>query len=224
MILSLSSLLVKLKRRVILYCRVSDKDQEDHLPRQIDYCTKELTRLGFTVVKVFFEVACGRNWDRKLRKEFYKAREMAKEMGLPIVVHSLPRLIRERKKSDSGIHPDDHAILRHDSITYITILPSDTPFGEVMKMEGALGILYALADPESKLSKYHEKRRHAKKYGTYVRGEFGGAPKKEVTPQVRKVLSLHEQGYSLGQIEVFTDVKKSTVRDWIKRYGPKSCG
>lgn len=115
------------EQRIVIYCRVSSHDKKDDLNRQVERCEEYCRAKGYSVSKVYKEIASGMNDNRK---KFWK---MMDDNATLVVIENKDRLTRfgfnyiERLSNKSGvkievIHQDheDEADLIKDMIAIIT--------------------------------------------------------------------------------------------------------
>ncbi len=61
-----------MRKRCIVYARVSSHEQKDHLKRQVERLTKHASERGYDIVKVYEEMSSGLNENRRKLESAYR--------------------------------------------------------------------------------------------------------------------------------------------------------
>jgi len=72
--------------KVVIYARVSSRDQKDDLERQIEYLKNYCSSKGYKVAKILTDISSGLNENRKGLKQLFKLVESG-EVGKVITTH-----------------------------------------------------------------------------------------------------------------------------------------
>jgi hypothetical protein len=193
----------------LIWCRVSGRTQhrKDNLRTQEKVLRRKLKARGIPVVGVCHEVGSG--WIKgKERAGLVEAVLKAlKYANTAIVAISTDRFLRSRGFTTN--EPD--------------LTPSEEEFEELKKLTGDVPLVTYL-DPDMHPRKV---RGFQSKWGQKAKGNKGGPPLKK-SPGYKKrrrlrnlprVLRLQKGGKNPSQIAVRTGIARSTVCDWIVKYG-----
>ena len=194
---------------VVIYIRVSTGAQG--YKRNLDTYEKvlrwKLKKLNITIIACYREVGSGWVLDGDREVLVNAAKEAKKEKAV-IVAPSADRFLRN-KNFNTKTNPD--------------VLPTEAEFEELKKLTGNVPLV-TLLHPDRPPRKV---RRYQTKWGQKVKGNSGGRPKEnkpgymKLRRQIKlpQMLRRRKKGESLGAISKATDVPKSTVADWVRRYG-----
>ncbi len=196
----------------MLYNRESSRSQDDNHATNERVLRHKCKKLGIPVASLHFETISGKILDedrQALSQAVRKARaKINKGEQAVILATSSDRFIRSRSFNPKT-NPD--------------ILPSEAQFKRLRKL--ARGVpLVTLLHPDMPPRKV---RRYQTKWGQKVKGNSGGRPKinkpgyMKLRQQIKlpPVLRRRKKGESLGAISKSTGVPKSTVADWVRKYG-----
>lgn len=193
----------------VIYCRVSARSQDhrENLQNQESVLRQQHKTRGIPLVGCYLEVGSGSILDEK-REGLRKAIQAAKQhVNAVIVTTSTDRFLRNRcfttDRLDTMPNEEEFEELnrRADSVPLATYLHPDMPPKEV--------------------------RGYQSKWGQRTKGNKGGPPLKK-SPGYKKrrrlrnlprVLRLQKGGKNPSQIAVRTGIARSTVCDWIVKYG-----
>lgn len=178
---------------VLLYVRDSTRSQTNNLQHQKSKLIADVEAMGFSVVKVFEEIAQGWLDDRT---EFYRAVVTAKRLGLPLVAEAVNRFWRCRpflgRMAPLRIFDIKRLMNAAEGVQLATLIPPGTP---------------------AKLVHAEQTKR-----GQCARGNYGGRPKESKKARRERllptVLELRRK-LSIRKIAKEVNVPWSTVRDWI---------
>lgn len=193
----------------VVSCRVSGRTQgkRGNLMTQDALLRRKLKARGIPVIGFSYEVGSGWVLNEK-REGLIEAVQKAKKFKNAVVV---------------AISADRYLRHRHYKNTDPDILPSQEEYEQLMELVDGVPLLTYL-DPDMPPA---EVRGFQSKWGQQKKGNRGGRPRKK-TPGYKKrqrrrkldaVLSLHQQQVSKSEIARKTNVKPSTIRDWIRKYG-----
>lgn len=188
---------------VVLYGRVSGREQNrrGNLINQESILQEVLRKLGVPVIGYFQEVSSGWILDED-RFGLVNAVEMAKEHDAVIVAFAADRFLRNEYYQST--HPE--------------ITPTIREYEKLMKLVKGVPLLTYL-HPDTLHNKITGMR---SRLGQELKRNKGGRPRK-IEPGYKKrwkkgkydeVRRLYEKGLSYSDINWYTDVPKSTIRDW----------
>lgn len=190
---------------VVLYLRVSARNQTDNLQHQKAELIAAVKQKDCPIVGIFEEVVSG--WLEAVsdynesRAEFFRAILKAKQTGAVVVALSMDRFYRRRRHHGKllplTVFHLKRLLLNADGVNLATLKHPDTPPDQVHKE--------------------HTER------GQAWTGHYGGRPrrtkKKRRESLLPVVLQMWREGGSYRRIGREVNVSWSTVRDWVKDYG-----
>ena len=193
-------------QRVVIYCRVSGRDQErsQNLSDQGENLKNESKQRGFVVVEIISEVASGWKEDRD---GLLRAVEIAREKKAIVVAESVTRFIRSRD---------------YNSVTNWNAKPTVADYNR-LQLETDGVELATLINPDATPE---EIRSYETKRGKKSKGNPGGRPKKcspgykkrERQMYLPKVLELYKQNKNIAAIARSVNLKYDTVYSWIVKF------
>ncbi len=193
-------------QRVVIYCRVSGRDQErsQNLCDQDENLERELEKLGFNVIESLGEVGAGWKGDRD---GLLRAVEIAHENDAVVVAESVTRFIRSRD---------------YNSVTNWNAKPTVADYNR-LQLETDGVELATLINPDATPE---EIRSYETKRGKKSKGNPGGRPKKcspgykkrERQMYLPKVLELYKQNKNIAAIARSVNLKYDTVYSWVVKF------
>ena len=195
---------------VLIYVRVSTGAQgyRGNLDTYEKVLRSELKKLNIPVIGCYREVSSGWILDYGERLVLAHATKEAIKQKAVIVAPSADRFLRNRD---------------FNTKTNQDVLPTEAEYEQLKKLTCGVPLV-TLLPPDMSPRKI---RGYQSKWGQRVKDSKGGRPKKNEQGYLKQrrneklpqVLRRRKKGESLGAISKSTGVPKSTVADWVRRYG-----
>jgi DNA invertase Pin-like site-specific DNA recombinase len=169
---------------------------------------KKFKKLNVLIAGCFYEICSGKKLNEE-REGLINAIQKAREYSNAVIVTtSSDRFLR---------HRDFH------SVENPNILPTIEDFEQLKELTGDIPLL-TLLNPDMPPQ---EVRSYQSKWGQRAKGNKGGRPRKKVAgykkqqriQKLGRVIRLYKKGKKISVISFKTGIKRSTITDWIEKYG-----